>query len=336
MISTRNSVMLELVTIALTIISLQAYTFPPHLGHCKNSPSSFQRIKTAKKDFSLHGVEKIAISEEAVSLKETLLDDIKKWKAVQDQTGSSQEDIDDASEQVLETCESLCEVAPDVSPHKYLGHITFGGLCPLDGIWRTMFSTMSLSAKSPLAAAMAISVADAYNGIITNVVDFGVDEKGNEPFFKQIQIVTEASAVKKRRVELKYKKAFIVTKYFDFNIIARRLKMKVPTFFLKGFGKELLFFIPPTRGFFRSRIIDIKNLVKAILKAIVKLATKFNAETVKEQAERMTKSNILKVPPRPHFDVMYIDNDLRIHRTNDDIIFVQANKKWEAANPFFD
>lgn len=37
--------------------------------------------------------------------------------------------------------------------------------------------------------------------------------------------------------------------------------------------------------------------------------------------------------PKAYFDVLYLDDDLRIHKTGDDNLFVQAKESWEAAKP---
>ena len=41
-----------------------------------------------------------------------------------------------------------------------------------------------------------------------------------------------------------------------------------------------------------------------------------------------------KVPPKAYFDVLYLDDQLRIHRTREDNLFVQAKDTWKEAKPF--
>lgn len=40
-----------------------------------------------------------------------------------------------------------------------------------------------------------------------------------------------------------------------------------------------------------------------------------------------------RVPPKAFFDVLYLDEQLRIHRTGEDNLFVQAKDTWEKAKP---
>jgi hypothetical protein len=37
--------------------------------------------------------------------------------------------------------------------------------------------------------------------------------------------------------------------------------------------------------------------------------------------------------PKAYFDVLYLDEDLRVHRTGEDNLFVQARDSWESAKP---
>ena len=43
-----------------------------------------------------------------------------------------------------------------------------------------------------------------------------------------------------------------------------------------------------------------------------------------------------KKPPQAYFDVMYLDDDLRIHKTGEDNLFVQARESWSEAKPFLE
>eukprot|EP00541_Cyclophora_tenuis_P018902 CAMPEP_0116560062 /NCGR_PEP_ID=MMETSP0397-20121206/10760_1 /TAXON_ID=216820 /ORGANISM="Cyclophora tenuis, Strain ECT3854" /LENGTH=169 /DNA_ID=CAMNT_0004085935 /DNA_START=141 /DNA_END=650 /DNA_ORIENTATION=- len=40
-----------------------------------------------------------------------------------------------------------------------------------------------------------------------------------------------------------------------------------------------------------------------------------------------------KKVPKAFFDVLYLDNDLRIHKTGEDNLFVQARESWDEAKP---
>ena len=42
-----------------------------------------------------------------------------------------------------------------------------------------------------------------------------------------------------------------------------------------------------------------------------------------------------KVPPQAYFDVLYLDDELRIQRTGEDNLLVHAKPTWGDAVPFF-
>jgi hypothetical protein len=43
------------------------------------------------------------------------------------------------------------------------------------------------------------------------------------------------------------------------------------------------------------------------------------------------KKDSTKTVPKAYFDVMYLDQDLRIHKTGEDNVFVQGREKWSAS-----
>ena len=49
-----------------------------------------------------------------------------------------------------------------------------------------------------------------------------------------------------------------------------------------------------------------------------------------------TKARSGFLPPKPYFDLLYLDDDLRIHRTGEDNYFVQVKDTWEAARPLLE
>lgn len=44
----------------------------------------------------------------------------------------------------------------------------------------------------------------------------------------------------------------------------------------------------------------------------------------------------VKDVPKAFFDILYLDEDLRIHRTGEDNIFVQGRETWSSAKPIFE
>jgi hypothetical protein len=43
-----------------------------------------------------------------------------------------------------------------------------------------------------------------------------------------------------------------------------------------------------------------------------------------------------KKVPKGYFDVMFLDDDLRVHRTGEDNIFVQGKESWKDARPLLE
>lgn len=39
----------------------------------------------------------------------------------------------------------------------------------------------------------------------------------------------------------------------------------------------------------------------------------------------------MKKPPQAYFDVLFLDEDLRVHKTGEDNIFVQVRESWKDA-----
>ena len=50
-------------------------------------------------------------------------------------------------------------------------------------------------------------------------------------------------------------------------------------------------------------------------------------------SEFLVKSARSKKVPKGYFDVLYLDDDLRIHKTGEDNMFVQARESWSSAAP---
>lgn len=50
---------------------------------------------------------------------------------------------------------------------------------------------------------------------------------------------------------------------------------------------------------------------------------------------RFFRRKMVQMPPKAYFDVLYLDEDLRIHKTGEDNIFVQARDSWSSARFLF-
>lgn len=261
----------------------------------------------------------------AHQLKEKLIDSVKKFRALQDRDGdvsvdfgvkggelnetsrapqkvdyySISKDVGDAAAQVLSICDQLSAVSPIEEPTKYLGNRVNGTLAPLNGPWKLLFSNAadaSFSKNSTRGSAKAQNIVDGEKGIITNKIDFEVREDGTKPALEQLNVVIKAKAVSKKRVELTFLYAKAVLNKF---------------FFFPLFGRKLKIYIPVPAAFITRIVVFFGNIIR-----LIKRST--------EPAPKV---------PQAYFDILYLDKDLRIHRTGQDNIFVQVKREWEAASP---
>ena len=182
-------------------------------------------------------------------------------------------------------------MSPIADPTRYLGDKAHGEEAPLNGPWKSLFTTAAdanFSKKSKRGGAKAQNIVDAPKGIITNVIDFYTKEDGTEPLLKQLNVVIKATATSSKRVELQFKYAkAILTKLFFFKF-------------------RWTLYIPIPGPFITRCLVFLTRILK------------------------FGKSGAKKVP-KGYFDVLYLDDDLRVHRTGEDNIFVQARETWGAA-----
>lgn len=259
-------------------------------------------------------------SNEAVSLKQELLDSLDDLRTKQARDGdfsidfgvkggeinatsrapqkvsfyAISEDVGKAADKVMSICDQLASVSPLNEPTQFLGDKLNGTLAPLNGAWKLLFTTAadaSFSKNSTRGDAKAQNVVDASKGRITNVIDFATKEDGTEPVLKQLNVVIQAVAAGPRRVELTFRYAKAVLTKFFFIPVRWSLYIPVPAAF--------------------------------ITRCIVLFSRIFKRQGVKK-------------PPQAYFDVLYLDDDLRIHKTGEDNLFVQARENWEAARKYLE
>lgn len=207
--------------------------------------------------------------------------------------------VGDAAAHVLDICDQLAQVSPIEEPTKYLGDKENGEKCPLNGAWKLLFTTAadaSFSTNSTRGNAKAQNVVDATNSKITNIIDFE-GKNGTTPALKQLNVVIRATAASPSRVELKFRYAkAILTKFF----------------FLPLFGRTLPLYIPVPGPFITRIIVFVSRIL------------------------RFGRKKEVKKIPKAYFDVAYLDKDLRIHKTGEDNVFVQAKDTWGAAVPLLE
>ena len=203
------------------------------------------------------------------------------------------EEVGQAADQVLTTCQKLAEVNPTVEATKFWGDKESGAQSPLHGTWKLLFTTAadaSFSKNSTRGYAKVKNVVDASRGRITNVIDFAPKDDGTDPVLKQLNVVIKAVAKGPMRVELTFRYAKAVLTKFFFLPIRWSLYIPVPGPF--------------------------------ITRCIVLLYRLF------------TFGKSAKQPPKAYFDVLYLDDDLRVHKTGEDNLFVQAKESWEEARMY--
>jgi len=207
---------------------------------------------------------------------------------------SISKEVGDKANEILSICEELSDYSPIGNPTRFLGDAINGDMAPLNGPWKSLFTTAAdanFSKNSTRGAAKAQNIVNATKGTITNVIDFLTKEDGTEPVLKQLNVVIAATAVSAKRVELQFKYAKAVfTKFF----------------FLK---KRWSLYIPVPGPFITRCIV--------FLSRIFKFGRKTGAKKV----------------PKAFLDVLYLDKDLRIHRTGEDNFFVQVRDQWDLAKP---
>lgn len=232
---------------------------------------------------------------------------------------SISKDVGLKADEIIQLCtEKLSPISPTKEPTLYLGDQVNGNLAPLNGPWKSLFTTAadanfdkkqktpakndSNSTTTTAAAekkdkktrgsAKVQNIVDATKGIITNVIDFDNNDDGTEPVLKQLKVIIRAIPVSAKRVELQFKYAkLLFTKFF----------------FLKW---KWSLYIPVPGPFITRCIVFVSRILKF-----------------------WKKKDALKKVPKAYLDVLYLDDDLRIHRTGEDNLFVQARETWESAKP---
>lgn len=258
----------------------------------------------------------------AVELKESLVTKISEFRDLKEQDGdvvidfgvkggelnqtsrapqkidfySISKEVGDKATEVIEICEKLSNYTPIPDPTRFVGDKNHGKEAPLNGPWKSLFTTAAdanFSSKSKRGAAKVQNIVNGEKGTIANVIDFTPKDDGTDPVFKQLNVVIKAIAVSPKRIELQFKYAKVVlTKFLWFKF---RWALYIP--------------VP---GPFITRCI-------VFLSRIVKFGKKGS-----------------KSVPKGYFDVLYLDNDLRVHRTGEDNIFVQARGTWDLAKPLLE
>jgi len=206
---------------------------------------------------------------------------------------SISKDVGSKAGEVLSICQWLSKVSPIEEPTKYLGDKENGALAPLNGAWKLLFTT---------AADATFSKNSTRGGAkAQNVVDAAKGTITNIVDFESKDDGTEP-VLKQLKVVIKA-------------IAAGPKRVELQFRYVKVLLTKLLFFkfkwslyIPVPAEFITRCIVFFSRIFK------------FGRKSVKKV-------------PKAYFDVLYLDDQLRIHKTGEDNFFVQAREEWEAARP---
>lgn len=202
-------------------------------------------------------------------------------------------DVGQAADQVLDICDQLSQVSPIEEPTKYLGDKENGDKCPLNGAWKLLFTTAADASFSKNSTRGDAKAQNVVDAAKGRITNI-IDfapNNGTEPTLKQLNVVIKATAASKTRVQLQFRYA---------KAILTRL------FFIPLFGRTLPLYIPVPGPFITRIIVFLSRFL------------------------RFGRGGARKVP-KAYFDVQYLDKDLRIHKTGEDNVFVQARDTWGAA-----
>ncbi|KAL3826993.1 hypothetical protein ACHAXA_000057 [Cyclostephanos tholiformis] len=205
-----------------------------------------------------------------------------------------------AADVVIETAEKLAALNPTEELTLFLGDLERGKLSPLDGEWKFLFATaadLTFGKNSARGHAKVKNVVDASRGRIiriTNVVDFAPYHVVGD------DTIVEEPAL--RRLSIVIAAKAVGKSRLDMRF--RCARADLTKFF--SWKRRWSLYIPVPAPFIRV-IVLISRIFR------------FGGETE-------------KVISKAYFGVLYLDNQLRIHRTGEDNLFVQVKEDaWSEA-----
>lgn len=212
------------------------------------------------------------------------------------------ERVGKAADSISETVDKLSRVNPTIAATAGLGDKNYDDSKtkpPLEGPWSLLFSTAadaSFSKDSKRGDAKAGNIVDAKAGKMTNVIKFApsVDENGKETpkAVDELRVKLSVTAEGPNRVDLVFK--YVAVKFTKFLFLKFRWTLYIP--------------VPgPTFG---KIVVGLSNLKRRLLRRT-------------DQPKREL--------PKAFFDVLFLDDDLRVHKTGEDNLFIQARPEWKAA-----
>eukprot|EP00573_Skeletonema_grethae_P001470 CAMPEP_0201686622 /NCGR_PEP_ID=MMETSP0578-20130828/998_1 /ASSEMBLY_ACC=CAM_ASM_000663 /TAXON_ID=267565 /ORGANISM="Skeletonema grethea, Strain CCMP 1804" /LENGTH=303 /DNA_ID=CAMNT_0048170693 /DNA_START=41 /DNA_END=949 /DNA_ORIENTATION=- len=217
------------------------------------------------------------------------------------------EDVGKAADEVMDITSELEKCSPTDYPTQFLGDKEQGKKAPLNGEWKLLFTTAAdanFSKNSKRGSASVKNVVDACRGSITNVIDFQggssaeeTDDDDATPSAKKEPLVKSLNVVIGAKAASK-SRVGLQFKY---------AKVVFSRFF--GLKQQWNLYIPVPAPLITRLIVFFSRVF------------------------RFGKKVDKKVPPKAYFDVLYLDDELRIQRTGEDNLFVQAKPTWKDAVP---
>ena len=197
-----------------------------------------------------------------------------------------------AADEILSICDTLATLNPSSNATQFLGDPKNGDQAPLEGPWKLLFSTAADATFSKNSTRGDAKVQNVVNAKKGRITNV-IDFLPPREGGK-LPLLRQLNVVIKA-IPLSEKRVELQFKY------ARAVFSR-------------FFFIPirwslyiPVPGPFITRIIVFMN----------RLLRRRNAK--------------VQMPPKAYFDVMYLDDELRIHKTGEENIFVQARDSWSSA-----
>lgn len=211
---------------------------------------------------------------------------------------SVSERVGKAADDIFRTVEELSKVNPTAAATAGFGGRAGAGdeqTAPLDGTWRLLFSTAadaSFSRDSKRGDAEVSNVVDARRGRITNVIKFAPKEDGKPKAVEEFRVKLSAKSEGPNRIDLVFR--YVALKFTKLFFLPLRWTLYIP--------------VPsPTIARFVVGVTNLKN-----------------------RLFRRNKKEVRKLP-KAYFDVLYLDKDLRVHKTGEDNLFIQGRPEWKNA-----
>jgi hypothetical protein len=205
-------------------------------------------------------------------------------------------DVGDAAQEVIKIADDLATVSPIDEPTKYLGDKENGDKAPLNGPWKLLFTTAADASFSKNSTRGSARIQNIVNAKRVRITNVIDFEPKADGSSPPLK---QLNVVIKAKAESE-KRVGLVFKYAK------------PVFNRKIFGRNIVLYIPVPAPFLTRLIV--------LLSRILKFGRKKGSE---------------RKVPKAFFDVVYLDESLRIHRTGDDNIFVQGKEQWKEAVPLF-